>query len=125
MLIVRSDGRRLLLWVEAKYTERFSAKRHRKPGYGRVTGRDGLGFKSGAADIAEAAATNQLWRNLMLAQESVSHDIDEAAVVVLTAANDAHATRAVAGTTALLREPEKHLTHVLLEDLIRVARTQT
>jgi hypothetical protein len=125
MLALRSGGRLHLVGVETKYTEPFSTKRYRKPSYDRATDRDGSWFVRGGADQAEHPSTNQLWRNLMLAQESVGGRADDGGVVVLTAADDPHAERAVTGMARLLREPERHLAHVQLEDLVAAARTET
>jgi PD-(D/E)XK nuclease superfamily len=124
MLTLRSQGEALLIGVETKYTEPFSPRVYEKPSYTRVTGAADSWFLPGAAETACASATNQLWRNLMLAQESGRALGVEAGIVVLTAAHDNGAQRAVAGMRALLKEPYRRLSHVLLEDLMDAATTE-
>ena len=121
MLIAWTRGVPLLLGVETKYTEPFSPTEYDKTSYRTVSGAEQTWFLPNVSSIARGSATNQLWRNLMLAQES-ARDLDcEGAVVVLTAANDPHAEAAVSGIRPLLREPDRRLVHVLLEDVMEAA----
>jgi len=121
MLIVRSGGEQRVLGVETKYTEPFTQKRYDKPSYRTITDRKGSWFKPGAAELAKDAKTNQLWRNVMLAQETATALKCAASVVVLTAAHDHHAEEAVQGIEQLLVDPDSSVTHALLEDVIAAA----
>lgn len=124
MLVVRGGGERRILGVETKYTEPFTQKRYDKPSYRTVTSRPKAWFVDGAAEIAREPSTNQLWRNLMLAQETADVMECEASVVVLTSAHDHHAEKAVDGIAPLLREPDSALVHTLLEDIFAAAATE-
>lgn len=124
MLELSSGGHPFLVGVETKYTEPFTRKRYMKDSYRQLTERPDSWFVSGTSDIAVEPATNQLWRNLLLAQESGRDLGAEAAVVVLTAADDAGASKAVERMVERLKEPAARLVHVLLEDLIAAARAE-
>ena len=121
MLIAWSRGTRLVVGVETKYTEPFSHTEYEKESYNLVCDAEGSWFRPGAPSIARRSATNQLWRNTMLAQETARDFGCEGAVVVLTAANDPHAEAAVSGLRPLLHEPDRRLAHVLLEDIMNAA----
>jgi hypothetical protein len=113
----------LLLGVETKYTEPFSARPYARPSYQLVT-EDSTGwFAVGSAPVAGRAVSNQLWRTLMLAQLAERHASEPASaqVMVLTASRDRGAEAAVAALRPCLREPDARLRHVLLEELVRCA----
>jgi len=124
MLLLRGVNGRLMIGVETKYTEPFSRRRYEKASYTEITDRTDAWFLPGAAAVAAAPATNQLWRNLMLAQESSRDAKRHGAVVVLTVAKDRGARTAVAGMRGLLKDPDARLCHVLLEDVIAVATAE-
>jgi len=121
---VSGAGRSRLVGVETKYTEPFSPTEYDKPSYRTVTNRASSWFMPNAAPQARRSATNQLWRNLMLAQESATDLAVNGAVMVLTAAKDPGAASAVAGISAVLKDPPQHLAHVLLEDLMAAAEQE-
>lgn len=124
MLVLESDSRSLLVGVETKYTEPFSRRQYEKDSYTMLT--EGLGswFHPGTAAIASAPVTNQLWRNLLLAQESTWDGDYDGCVVVLSAATDRGATRAVEALRSRLKDPDARLAHVLLEDLMDAAAAE-
>lgn len=124
MLVIRSGTQKRVLGVETKYTEPFTQKPYDKPSYRTVTNRPGSWFVEGAAEAALKPSTNQLWRNLMLAQETSTAMKCKASVIVLTAAHDCHAETAVAGIAPLLRNPQQALQHTLLEDVIAEAAAE-
>jgi hypothetical protein len=124
MLIVSSKGQQRILGVETKYTEPFTQRRYDKASYRHATGRQGSWFNPGAADLAVEPATNQLWRNLMLAQETAVVHGSPASVVVMSASHDDHAEKAVAGMKPLLRVPEETLTHTVFEDVLTAAANE-
>jgi hypothetical protein len=121
MLVVQSEGEQRVLGVETKYTEPFTQKRYDKPSYRATTHREGSWFDFGAAELAKEPKTNQLWRNVMLAQETAATLECRASVVVLTAARDHHAEQAVQGIKPLLVDADGRLTHTLLEDVVAAA----
>ena len=121
MVTVTSGSEGVLLGVETKYTEPFTQRRYDKPSYHHVCSRPDAWFRPGVGPAAAAPSTNQLWRNLMLAQESGRALGRSSAVVVLTAAGDRGAARAVTGVRPLLKTPDVHLAHVTLEALADAA----
>lgn len=121
VLVVRSRGARLLVGVETKYIEPFTPKRYDKQSYRTVSERAGSWFAQGAADSAVQPSTNQLWRNLMLAQESEIDADMPAAVAVVAPRTNAHAHRGVEQMAGLLAEPERRLALIDLEALIEAA----
>jgi hypothetical protein len=111
------------LAVETKYTEPFSPKQYPADKYRAISeGADGW-FRSGTADAASAPATNQLWRNTMLAQLTAKHYPAYGAgrVVVLTLRRDKHAEKAVKELGGMLTTPSDRLHHLTLEDLVSTA----
>jgi hypothetical protein len=104
--------------------EPFSQRRYAKESYEQGCESAESWFLPGAAEVAQDPATNQLWRNAMLAQEAARDEGCEGAVIVLSADGDPGATAAVAGLRPLLRAPEARLAHVLLEDLVDAASTE-
>lgn len=121
MLLVRSGSDRRLIGVETKYTEPFSQREYLKDSYHHVSAAEGSWFTPGAPAIAVGSTTNQLWRNLMLAQESARDLECVGSVVVVSAEEDDGATKAVAGMKPLLRNADTHLAHVTLNDMMRAA----
>lgn len=121
MLVVSGAGTHRVIGVETKYTEPFSQYEYDKPSYRAVTERRGTWFKPGAADALRSSGTNQLWRNVMLAQEASRDVTCEGSVLVLTASDDHGAERAVTGVADQLHDPDQRLIHVLLEDLMTSA----
>lgn len=114
-----SDGEPGFLGVETKYTEPFSTPKYTRPSYTRLTEDPANGFRSGAAVVLEAAATNQLWRNALLALSlRRSRPYRHGHVVVLACRGDAGAARAVAGLREQLVVPDSLVRAAALEDLI-------
>ncbi|GAA4785557.1 hypothetical protein GCM10023200_19360 [Actinomycetospora chlora] len=121
MLIVHSHGTRLLVGVETKYIEPFSQGRYDKDSYRATSTRPGSWFTQGAADQAVKASTNQLWRNLMLAQESEVDAGVPAAVAVVAPRTNPHARGGAEQMAKLLVEPHRRLALVSLEDIVAAA----
>ena len=111
------------LAVETKYTEPFSPKQYPADKYRAIAEGAGGWFREGKADAASAPATNQLWRNTMLAQLTAKHYPAYGAgrVVVLTLRGDKHAEKAVKELSDMLTTPSDRLHHVTLEDLVTAA----
>ena len=116
-------GRRAFLGVETKYTESFSSKRQANrqacERYGELTRDPASGFKPGAERCLAAPATNQLWRNALLAHSLRSTgEFDEGRVVVLSCQGDAGAERAIKRVSAELRDPPALLRSATYEALV-------
>lgn len=111
----------VLLGIETKYTEPFSRPTYIKPTYRAAVTSPHSWFAEDAADALQGSATNQVWRQTMLLQEAAMDlRVDGLALVVSRGADPA-ARRAVAGVRERLLEPDDHLQHVALEDLIEAA----
>lgn len=118
-----TDDRRGLLGVETKYTEPFSRKEYDRPSYRTWTTPE-FGFREGAADRLKAPATNQLWRNLLLAiatAHNTANPFDQAHILVLAMADDRGAKQALKGLRKELLDPDDHLRSLSLEDLVAAA----
>jgi len=117
-----SHDNRAFFAVETKYTEPFSRGVYDRPRYREVTAWPEVGFLPGAADILRAAATNQLWRNTLLAA-AVRREggFAEGRVLVVALEDDPH----VAGAMQVFRdvhEAPKTLVHVTtIEQLVAAA----
>lgn len=108
----RADGSRHLVGVETKYTEPFSKTRYgaRAHDAGRYRAvHDGSGwFTPQSHDGLTSSATNQLWRNCLLAAASErSGEFDSASVAVVAVSDDRHAVRAIEGVTAGMTDPAR------------------
>ena len=123
-----SDKRVAVLGVETKYTDTFSRTEYGRPGraresvrcekYRRHTTQSGW-FRDGAADELWRRATNQMWRNTMLAAACESlPGVSYAHVAVLHLYDDPGADKAIAGVREQLRDPSRVL-DVPLERLLR------
>lgn len=109
--------------IETKYTEPFSDRDYLTPAYEAATADPEGWWKPGAADLARHRSLNQLWRNTLLAQ---LHEQNDAVAgigrtLVITAADDTTAGRAVAGISAVLDDPDQRLGHVELEQIVELA----
>jgi hypothetical protein len=103
-----------------KYTEQFNRTIYNSDGYRQVHEYSGW-FHPGTARPLLGPATNQLWRTSLLAAACARHrvmGVESASVVVMCLAEDTDATRAVAGLSAALREPEERCRIVTLESLV-------
>jgi hypothetical protein len=100
-----SKGRRGFIAIETKYTEPFTQVPHvNNPRYAELTSA-AHGFREGALERVSQVATNQLWRNTMLALALRQLDeFDEAYVAVFSTADDEAAKAAVAGLREELGE---------------------
>jgi hypothetical protein len=120
VLTQRRDGSRHLVGVEVKYTEHFNRTIYNSDGYRQVHEYSGW-FRPGTARPLLGPATNQLWRTSLLAAACAQREvmgISSASVVVMCLAEDPDATRALAGLSAAMREPEEHCRIVSLESLV-------
>lgn len=116
-----AEGERGFVGVETKYTEPFSAADYDRESYRALT-TETTGFRDGAADRLKDAATNQLWRNALLAiahrkQAGYRHGH----VAVLAVEGDKVAQRAVDGLRAELVRPEELLRAATLDRLVQLA----
>jgi hypothetical protein len=119
---VDDKGRRCLLGIEVKYTEAFSPKPYFTNRYRRMT-RDSGWFRRGASERLKASATNQMWRNTMLAASvELQGDVDRALVGTLSLDGDRGVQRAVDGLTAELTD-DSRLRPVTLSDLVHQAES--
>lgn len=122
----RSDGSRHLIAIETKYTEPFSQTRYgaRSHDAGKYRGmHEASGwFQHESHDELTGSATNQLWRNSLLAASAErSGEVDSASVVVVALSDDRHAQSAVAGVTAAMVDPGRSRS-VPLEVVVREAK---
>ena len=107
VVFYRDDlDRRCALGVEVKYTDSFSPKEYDTARYRALTETSGW-FAPGAADRLKGSATNQMWRNVLLAA-SIERDgtVDRAHVAILCPAGDAGAAAALDGVQAELVDAE-------------------
>lgn len=119
----RNGGRRFL-GIETKYTEPFSQKEyseHDHPNYKVVTDRHDGWFKPESIPILMKSATNQLWRNTMLAA-ALEHEDDfvRGDVLVLALGEDEGAKNCVTKVSAQLVDTSR-LHHLSLECLAESA----
>lgn len=116
----REDGSRHLVGVEVKYTEQFNRTIYNSDGYRRVHEYSGW-FHPGTARPLLSPATNQLWRTSLLAAACTQTQVmgvTSASVVVMCLGEDPDATRALAGLSAALRDPQERCRIVSLESLV-------
>ncbi|MCY4109051.1 MAG: hypothetical protein OXG11_08495 [Chloroflexi bacterium] len=118
---VTTDGRPAFLGIETKYTERFSPERYCTDRYVELTESPEAGFKNGAWERLKGSATNQLWRNALLAHSLRStSEYDRGHVVVISCEDDSAAEKAIAGLSAELHKPASLLRSTPYEALIDV-----
>ena len=118
---VTGDGRPAFLGIETKYTEPFSPKRYCTDRYVELTEDPEAGFKNGAWKRLKRSATNQLWRNALLAHSlRRTSEYDRGHVVVISCEGASAAEKAIAGLSAELCEPASLLRSTTYEALIDV-----
>jgi hypothetical protein len=118
-------GAKRFVGVETKYTEPFSPRPHRPDHYQRLPAYRAAGFRPGAAGRLGGSATNQLWRNTLLAAATrQTSDYDLGHAVVIAGRDDPAAWRAVAAVRAQLHDPDGMLRSVSLERLVEQCRLQ-
>ena len=107
--------------IETKYTEPFSPKRYCSDRYVELTDDPEAGFRKDAWRRLKAPATNQLWRNALLAHSlRRTSEYDRGHVVVISCEGDGAADRAIAGLSAELHEPASLIRSTTYEELIDV-----
>jgi len=112
------DGRRGLVGVETKYTEPFSQSLPELDRYRPMAGFSGL-FADGAADRLHGAATNQAWRNLLLALAvGAEAGCTHRHMAILALAGDPGAEAARLGLERELRAPSECLRNSTLQSLV-------
>ena len=124
VITVREDGTRHLIGIDVKYTEQFNRTIYNSDGYRQVHEYSGW-FHPGTARPLLGPATNQLWRTSLLAAACARHGVmgvSSASVVVMCLGEDPDATRALAGLSAALRDPQEHCRIVSLESLVSGVR---
>ena len=118
---VTKDGRPAFLGIETKYTEPFSPKRYCSERYVELTEDPKAGFRKDAWRRLQAPATNQVWRNALLAHSlRRTSEYDRGHVVVISCKGDGAAESAIAGLSAELHEPASLLRSTTYEALIDV-----
>jgi hypothetical protein len=116
-----ADGSTHLIGIETKYTESFSPTEYNSDDYVHVHEASGW-FRTGTADGLTGKATNQLWRNCLLAAAAeLAGEHTTAAVVVVSLADDPGADAAIAGVTAAMTDPSR-CRMVSLERIVEVAK---
>jgi hypothetical protein len=124
VITAREDGSRHLIAIEVKYTEQFNRTIYNSDGYRQMHEYSGW-FHPGTARPLLGPATNQLWRTSLLAAACVQHKVmgvGSASVVVMCLGEDPDATRALAGLSAALRDPQEHCRIVSLESFVSGVR---
>jgi hypothetical protein len=115
----RDDGSRHLIGIETKYTERFSQTPYLADRYLDVHLASGW-FRDGSERSLVPAATNQLWRNTLLAaacEQLGELGLSSAAVCVVALADDRGAATALAGVRASLVDPDARCRFVSIESI--------
>jgi hypothetical protein len=118
-------GAKGFVGVETKYTEPFSPRSHRPDHYQRLPAYRAAGFRPSAAERLGRTATNQLWRNTLLAaatRQTGNYDLGHA--VVIAGRDDLVAWKAVAAVRAELHDPDGMLRSVSLERLVEQCRLE-
>lgn len=116
-----SSGARAFLGVETKFTEPFSTTEYESDVYTARTNSSGV-FREGAAAVLKCRATNQLWRNALLALSLRRTGYTAGHAVVVSCKGDAAAEAAVRGVREQVLAPDDLVRHVALEDLIEQGR---
>lgn len=114
-------GRRAFLGVETKYIEDPFGERksYTSARYTAVTNDPASGFKPGAHRRLADPATNQLWRNALLAHSLRStHEFDDGHMVVLSCTGNESVPAATEALARELHDPTQLLRSALYEDLI-------
>ncbi|HCP47775.1 MAG TPA: hypothetical protein DIU15_17170 [Deltaproteobacteria bacterium] len=111
--------------VETKYTEPFSRGVYDRPRYREVTAWPDAGFLPGAAEMLRGTATNQLWRNTLLAA-AVRREggFAEGRVLVVALGDDPHVARAMAVFRDAHEAPQTLVHVTTIEQLVAAAREE-
>ena len=118
---VTGDGRPAFLGIETKYTEPFSQRKYCSDRYVELTEDPEAGFREDAWRHLQSPATNQLWRNALLAHSlRRTSEYDRGHVVVISCKGDRAAEKAIAGLSAELAEPASLLRSTTYEALIDI-----
>jgi hypothetical protein len=116
-----ADASSHLIGIETKYTESFSPTEYESDQYTHVHETSGW-FRTGTANGLTGKATNQLWRNCLLAAAAEhAGEYTTAAVVVVSLADDPGADAAIAGLTAAMTDPSR-CRLVSLERIVEAAK---
>ena len=108
ILYRRPDGGTGLIGIETKYTEPLSQREYHSDRYVEVTERCGW-FRSGAHSELVGNATNQLWRNAMLAAAAVGLTVDDAHLAIIGLDEDVSLWDAADAVLTHMAEPERLL----------------
>jgi hypothetical protein len=120
-----STGSKGFLGVETKYTEPFSPKAHRPAYYEANPAYHWAGFRPGAGHRLGRRATNQLWRNTLLAAATRRSDrYASGHALVIAGRDDTAAWKAVAAVRTELENPNAMLRSVSLERLVEQCQLQ-
>jgi hypothetical protein len=102
------DGGTGLIGIETKYTEPLSQREYLSDRYVEITERCGW-FRSGAHTDLVGSATNQLWRNAMLAAVTVGLTVDDAHLAIIGLDEDDSLWDAADSVAAHMAEPKRLL----------------
>ena len=108
ILYRRPDGVTGLIGIETKYTEPLSQREYHSERYVEVTERCGW-FRAGAHTSLVASATNQLWRNAMLAAAAMGLTVEDAHLAVVGLDEDASLWDAADSVAAHMGQPQRLL----------------
>jgi hypothetical protein len=101
------DGSTHLIGIETKYTESFSPTEYTSDEYVGVHEASGW-FRTGTAEALVGKATNQLWRNCLLAAAAeMAGEYTTAAVVVVALDGDPGAEAAMAGLATAMTDASR------------------
>ena len=118
----RGDGSTHLTGVETKYTEPFSTTQYPADKY-RTTHESCGWFHPESVEPLLGGATNQLWRNALLAAACEKNGYAfTASIAVVALAGDTKVQSALAGVRSALHEPEVRCSEVPFERFVAVAR---
>ena len=116
-----ADGRPAFLGIETKYTEPFSPQGYCSERYVELTEDPEAGFRKDAWLRLKAPATNQLWRNALLAHSlRRTSEYDRGHVVVISCEGDGGGAQAIEGLNSELCDPASLLRSTTYEALIDV-----
>jgi len=117
-----ADGTRRFIGFETKYTEPFSQREYTNDRYtATAAGCSWFDDPAVACATLRASSTNQRWRNLLLAAGLEVGGMGDGAVVVVCAADDPAAGAGVTAVGGTLREADRRIRMVTLEDLTAAA----
>jgi hypothetical protein len=118
-----SKGNKGFIGIETKYTEAFSREEYLNERYAEITTDKRSGFKKHSLNALKTQATNQLWRNAILALSlKWTEGYEHATVLVISCAEDKTAKKAVEGVRAQRTEGDGLIQQLSLEKIMEHAQ---